>query len=413
MGSGCVAALLAVGWLGCAPALVQAGGSSVPIPSESTRTYAWRRLLDDGSFEHATVHRRESHISITGTILTTHAGRPLRVDYTLTTDPVGFSRSLTLEQRFGSEFRRLVLVRSSHGEWSVDGRPAAGLSGYTDIDLGLSPSTNALPLSRLASAPDRSAEIRAAWVRFPTLEVTPALQRYSRIGERRWRYESLASGFTAILEVDDWGLPTHYEGVWTRVGMTLGAAAGESDFASALVADGASPELGAHAADFDWLVGGWSATVRDIGSDGSVRRSRGEWWFAWVLEGRAMQDVWISPPRGEREEAAQASTSGNRYGTTLRQFDHRRGAWRITWMNPVTGAESQLAGVRRGDSIVLLGMAEGRPVKWQFVDIKADRFTWQGYRLGVDGQAWELQAEFKLQRTSPLRGEASGVDSRP
>jgi hypothetical protein len=84
------------------------------------------------------------------------------------------------------------------------------------VDLGFSPSTNTLPIRRLGLAVDDSAEVRAAWVRFPQLTVEPLPQRYTRLGPDRYLYESLASDFRAELEVDDLGLIVRYPGVWER-----------------------------------------------------------------------------------------------------------------------------------------------------------------------------------------------------
>lgn len=408
-------AMLLAGCLACASPLLHAGGPVMSTASESARTYAWRRILDHGSFEHASVVRHGNAISIEGDILATHDGKPLRVTYALATDDDSISRSLTLEQEFDGEVRRLTLARADDGRWWINGILAPELAGCSDIDLGLSPSTNALPIGRMLSAGAAGAEVSAAWVRFPSLEVTPAIQRYTRLAARTWRYESLASGFTALLEVDDWAVPAIYEGVWSQTGMVRHARrARRNDFATALVADGPSPELAEYARDLDWLVGGWSATVRDFSSDGRVHVSRGEWWFSWVLEGRAMQDVWISPPRTERGAARPAGSVVSRYGTTIRRFDRSRGAWRVTWINPATGAENELTGSRRGDSIVLLGTADGRPIRWQLVEIRADSFTWQGYQLEPDGTTWRLQAEFELERIDLARsGRVGSSFARP
>lgn len=46
------------------------------------------------------------------------------------------------------------------------------------------------------------------------------------------------------------------------------------EFARALISSRASEELGERAADFDWLVGKWSAIVRDYNDDGTSRRMR-------------------------------------------------------------------------------------------------------------------------------------------
>ncbi len=46
-------------------------------------------------------------------------------------------------------------------------------------------------------------------------------------------------------------------------------------FARALISPRASEELGERAADFDWLVGKWSAIVRDYNDDGTVEENEG------------------------------------------------------------------------------------------------------------------------------------------
>lgn len=45
------------------------------------------------------------------------------------------------------------------------------------------------------------------------------------------------------------------------------------EFARALISPRASEELGERAADFDWLVGKWSAIVRDYNDDGTVEEN--------------------------------------------------------------------------------------------------------------------------------------------
>jgi hypothetical protein len=77
--------------------------------------------------------------------------------------------------------------------------------------------TNTLPIRRLAPAIGESIDVTAAWVRFPELTLEPLPQRYTRLSERRYRYESNGGAFVAELEVDDAGLVITYEGGWERV----------------------------------------------------------------------------------------------------------------------------------------------------------------------------------------------------
>ncbi len=61
-----------------------------------------------------------------------------------------------------------------------------------------------------------TAEIDAAWIRFPELDVVRASQRYTRLADRRYLYQSRT--FQAELDVDDLGLVVTYPGIWKRDG---------------------------------------------------------------------------------------------------------------------------------------------------------------------------------------------------
>lgn len=357
--------------------------------------------MDDLSFEQARLGLGPGGPELSGTVLIAEKGRPLRVDYHLTCDDAWQTRSVEVIQTHAGERETLRLDHDGSGRWLVNGRDAEDLTGCTDVDLGVSPSTNALPINRLRLELGAAETIRAAWVRSPSLEVVPAEQSYERIAEASYRYRSLASGFEAIVEVDRDGLPVDYAGVWRRIADGPAASArtpvADGGFAGALLAMGPAAELGGAADDFGWLVGGWTAEVRDHDADGGVREGRGEWWFAWVLEGRALQDVWISPPRGERASGHAASAASDRYGTTLRRFDREAGVWRITWINPVSSSTNHLAGRREGDRIDLSGEEGGERVRWSFTDITSDTFTWVGERHDRGG-GWVTEAEFRLRR---------------
>lgn len=175
------------------------------------------------------------------------------------------------------------------------------------------------------------------------------------------------------------------------------SASAAAGFFAALISDNPSPELAEMARDFGWLVGGWTAEVTDIDGDGRERRGEGEWWFAWVLEGRAIQDVWISPPRGKRGGLSDPAAADNRYGTTVRWLDRRGGLWRIVWVNPVTGVMSVLAGRREDDRIILLGEDSEGAFRWSFNDIRPDSFVWRGETRDPHGE-WRLGTEFRLKR---------------
>ena len=50
---------------------------------------------------------------------------------------------------------------------------------------------------------------------------------------------------------------------------------------------------------FGQFIGSWDIAWSGLDADGRPRTARGELHFGWVLGGRAVQDVWIVPGRGE------------------------------------------------------------------------------------------------------------------
>lgn len=50
-----------------------------------------------------------------------------------------------------------------------------------------------------------------AWIRFPGLNVEPLKQSYERISELKYIYSS--GNFKAVLETDETGFVTNYEGI--------------------------------------------------------------------------------------------------------------------------------------------------------------------------------------------------------
>jgi hypothetical protein len=180
----------------------------------------------------------------------------------------------------------------------------------------------------------------------------------------------------------------------------LGACSAPSPLAGVLESSGPAPDRPAEARLYDFLVGRWDLKVIGYGEDGARQESRGELAADFVLEGRAIQDVWITPPRGERGAGApDLPVTGAFYGTTLRIYDPGLDAWRIQWNDPTTQFYAQQIGRPVDDEIVQLGDAPGGgTLRWRFTEIRADSFHWIGDVSADDGATWTLVVEIFARR---------------
>lgn len=180
--------------------------------------------------------------------------------------------------------------------------------------------------------------------------------------------------------------------------MTTIAAAPIGTLQTVIAASARSPEIPESADVYGWLIGSWELEVLHYKAvDVSSLELGGEVHFGWVLEGRAVQDVWIMPRPSER--ALQTSKTNNMFGTTLRVWDPSRQAWLIHWINPVSGHREEQIGRRIGNEIVQIGARpDGTPTRWRFTEITQDSFHWIGESLGPDGHTWMLEGEFLAKR---------------
>jgi hypothetical protein len=177
------------------------------------------------------------------------------------------------------------------------------------------------------------------------------------------------------------------------IGGSMHSTANSEGFFQALRADGPAAGQASKMTLYDRVFGDWSVEVIDHLPDGSRRLSSGEVHFAWVLEGRAIQDVWIVPARDQRNPGL--PKPGNRYGTTLRIYDPAEDVWRVTWFNPLTGVSNHLVARQRGEDIVQEGTdGDGSRIRWSFTEITPSSFHWRGEISRDGGQTWLLQAEF-------------------
>ena len=158
-------------------------------------------------------------------------------------------------------------------------------------------------------------------------------------------------------------------------------------FITAIHADRPAPDLADRMSLYGWLIGSWDMDATVYADDGASHSGRGGIHFGWVLEGRAIQDVWIFP--------------GVFHGTTLRVYDPGLDAWHILWSDPLKQYYSRQIGRADGKDIVQHGTNDsGEATRWSFSEIIPDAFRWRGERSLDGGKTWQLQAEFFARRAA-------------
>jgi hypothetical protein len=172
-----------------------------------------------------------------------------------------------------------------------------------------------------------------------------------------------------------------------------------ASFPRVLHADGPDPASKAKLGLFSWLVGQWEIDVTTILEDGSTHVGRGEIHAGWVLQGRAIQDVWMIPRLKERHPGIeQLPGAGNWYGTTLRIYDPNLDAWRILWNDPATNFFTQQIGRARGRDVVQEGAdPRGGSMRWTFAEIEAASFDWTAER-SLNNQDWRKEVDIRARR---------------
>jgi hypothetical protein len=178
-----------------------------------TEVMLWRRI-DLPGHELARLDTLDDGWKLSGTaVFSSHQG-PTSLDYTVICDSAWWTQSAHVTGTIGPHSVDIAVSVSGERTWYWNRVECCEVAGCVDIDLGFSPSTNLLPIRRLAVAVGAEAAVRAAWLPFPSLRFEPLSQVYRREGASTWRYESGGGAFVRTLAVNAAGFVTSYPGIW-------------------------------------------------------------------------------------------------------------------------------------------------------------------------------------------------------
>jgi uncharacterized protein len=179
----------------------------------------WRGFVLPGH-EACRLFSQDSHWHLEGTAVFSHEQQPCRLNYHIIWNEAWQTLSVQVEGWLGNTIVDIRIKTNPNGHWWLDDVEQPDVAGCIDIDLNFSPSTNLLPIRRLDLAIGQAADVKAAWLRFPTFNLELLQQQYRRLDETIYRYESAGGQFVAELNVNQVGFVVDYPGLWQAEAMS-------------------------------------------------------------------------------------------------------------------------------------------------------------------------------------------------
>lgn len=182
--------------------------------ARSSLSVRWKSLETTG-LEHFSLSMHPDRVLGTGVIIGERGGTPYGLYYRVVADLQWRTREVRVDLVDGMAIH---VFADGQGRWTdADGNALSDLDGCIDVDIAATPFTNTLPLRRLGLKIGESAELTMAYVPMPTLRMAPDGQRYTRIADNRYLYESADRSFCAELDVDTDGLVLDYPTLFKRI----------------------------------------------------------------------------------------------------------------------------------------------------------------------------------------------------
>lgn len=173
----------------------------------------WRGIHLRGH-EACRLYQVGTEFRLQGTAVFLSNERPCCLSYLVSCDANWNTLRGTVSGWIGNDNVNIEVTVDTLRHWQMNGMKKPAVSGCIDLDLNFSPSTNLLPIRRLNLEIGQQAEVNAAWLRFPSFELEPLTQVYTRLDDATYRYSSRGGEFVRDVAVNEAGLVTNYPGLW-------------------------------------------------------------------------------------------------------------------------------------------------------------------------------------------------------
>lgn len=141
--------------------------------------------------------------------------------------------------------------------------------------------------------------------------------------------------------------------------------------------------------EYDWyasLIGDWDF---DYHSNGN--HVEGEWIFRRVLEGMAIEDLFICPSRATKEINPQPD---GEYGVAIRMFNVQNKCYDMTY---ICSRYTQFLEVKKENNMIICTVKNTPNEKWVFSDITSKTFRWQNITV-LDNGEWQVNSNIYARR---------------
>jgi len=109
-----------------------------------------------------------------------------------------------------------VEARHENGQWIVNGVVREEFNNCIDIDITVTPFTNALPINRIDLQLNKPQQIEVLYVNVLENSIYPVRQQYTKKSGTRYNFQNVPNDFEADIIVDSEGFVVHYPELFER-----------------------------------------------------------------------------------------------------------------------------------------------------------------------------------------------------
>lgn len=179
--------------------------------TKTIATAFWRRL-DVPGHDAASVTQTATGYELFGQATFLDPRGPTALRYVLDLTPEWVTREGHITGFIGERSVDTHIVRTADG-WTLDGK-GLGMPGIVDLDLGFTPATNMIQLSRVNLGVGDATGFDVAWLEAGDETLIRLPQRYRRVTETDYDYHSPQNDYRATIVLAASGFAAVYPGLW-------------------------------------------------------------------------------------------------------------------------------------------------------------------------------------------------------